>query len=146
MSDLTCPACNSSKIQTVKVVRTHRAPLGRPKNYTADVNTCLECGEEGDFNSENSKEMKIAYLASGVELVRETISELRKHDMSPAFLDRVLGLERGTIAKWESGVDVPREAIPIMQFLKAFPWIAEAAEEGYTHEAVARVIRSYLLL
>lgn len=138
-----CPVCNGSKIKSRMVVKQVSDPLGPPHDYEAEEDTCLMCGEVGDFNAVNGDALRAALFESGCDFVQSAIQEMGEQGIAAVSIDRICRLKIGTAGKWQKRQDITPEAIALMRFLRTLPWLLDVADEDFTYDAVAAAAQSF---
>jgi hypothetical protein len=87
-----CPVCASTLIKTSKVPRSVVSRFGTSHPYEATVNTCGDCGEEGDFDVVNDPAIEEAFDDANSVGVQEKLARLEAQGFSVASIERVLQL------------------------------------------------------
>jgi hypothetical protein len=134
-----CPVCGSKEIETSSRVRQYTPPFGKDVSFAVTVNTCLGCGEDGDFARINEESVKKAVQAADQQSLQVMLDWLSEADISMAYMERALGLPARTVARWKAGV-CSASGIALMRVVRAYPWILEVAAAHFTEPAANRAV------
>jgi DNA-binding XRE family transcriptional regulator len=101
---VSCPVCGHSVIDTTYDVAEFSALYGPPIKAVVRRDSCSNCTESGDFDSENDRTIEVSLDLSAHKAVPLMAEKLQnEHNCSRPYIERVTGLPQGSIAKCEAG-------------------------------------------
>ena len=63
--------------------------------------------------------------------VRKMLMSLRGYCASAAYIERVLGLEFGTVEKWEAGKRLTASELALLRLICVYPWMLDVADNRF---------------
>ena len=120
MEQKTCPVCG----MTGEYIKEEKAQkefkyFTLPIKYTADIDTCIWCGTEGDFTGVND-----ISVTDAIDLARNTAAKEYLEELLTKYtqdqLERALGIKYGTIDKWLAN-GVNQTEFILLKLLKEYP-------------------------
>lgn len=130
MSKIKCPACGSSNLSAVQHKKSNQLTLGGDFQYLETIYSCADCGEEGDFASQNDKEFDKAHDVALTAQVSRLIEGLSEKNVTMASFERAFELPQRTLTRWKGG-DFSASSVALLRTVHTFPWILEAAEKRF---------------
>ncbi len=130
MDKVTCPSCGSEKMESVTTTKEEFLPWGTRLTYEKITDTCLSCGESGEFTDITDKNyldaLEIAKKSSA-ETIIEYLSSL---GISMAYFERALSLPQRTLTRWKyQGCSA--SGMTLLRMIRTFPWLLKVADEKY---------------
>jgi hypothetical protein len=125
-----CPACGSTELKTNTKEVSIPVPHGEPIKYEERIDTCLTCGEYGDFTGENESRIEEAIAFSKKQSVNSILDELSKRGIKMTYLERALELPQRTISRWKNG-EFSASSIALLKTVVTFPWFLEVADAKF---------------
>ncbi len=99
-----CPICGHTKLNTTYEDKSFRVLYGPPIVIRLRVDTCPACNESGDFENENDRPIQQALEISALKSVPFMVAILKEdHQCAPVYIERVTGLQFGSITRCEAG-------------------------------------------
>jgi hypothetical protein len=90
-------------VDTAYTEKPFSALYGPPIMTTVRVDTCPNCLESGDFESDNDRAIEASLDLSSLKGVPGMMQKMETHGITRPFIERVMGLPQGSIAKCEAG-------------------------------------------
>jgi transposase-like protein len=131
MSTKTCPACGSQDVVTKNVTRSFydRFAGEIETNITEDV--CSLCGMEGDFESVNDFETKLALEHLKKNAAQNIINAFVANGFNLASIERALELPQRTLSKWRNDTPPAAAGLTLLKFISLFPWLLTVADTNF---------------
>ena len=134
-----CPACGSHDIRSEPATRAINLPSGKTEQVPIYQDTCLSCGEVGDFSDRNDALIKAALKQAEVAAVENSIQFLSSLGLTMAYVERVLGLPQRTIMRWKAG-EYSAAAIALLRIVRAYPWLLQVAENHFDERFSQKIV------
>lgn len=103
--------------------------------YSTITKQCTGC-KEYQTVSENRQ---TAVKQAEDELLKQIIEDMDRVGYKKIHVERVLGLEFGTLKKWCAGETEP-VSLPLMKMIRAFPGLLEVADCNFSEEVANRLV------
>ncbi len=102
--EMKCPVCGHTEVQSVHKTQFVNALYGPHIEVLVRVDTCTACKQEGDFEDESSRPIQQALEISALRSVPAMVERLKEdRNLSPAYIERVTGLQFGSIKRCMDG-------------------------------------------
>jgi hypothetical protein len=127
---LKCPICDSTHVDVAKSKRSIAAPLGPHIHFEIEKDSCLQCGEVGDFLKQNDAAIGAAEEQSVVASIEPILHSLTQAGCSMAYMERALMLPPRTMARWKEGKS-SAAGMALLRMVATYPWLLEVADEKF---------------
>lgn len=109
-----CPVCASKSVSVSKAMRSVTSRFGTTQSYSAVVNKCRDCGEEGDFAAANDPAIDNAFNEANRVGVQAKLADLVKQGFSLVSTERILQLPIGSLRALQDRTPTRQEAALVM--------------------------------
>lgn len=109
-----CPVCASTSVAVFRATKSVTSRFGTTQSYSAVVNKCRDCGEEGDFAAVNDSAIDKAFDEANRVGVQEKLADLIKQGFSLVSIERILQLPIGSLRALQDRTPTRQEAALVM--------------------------------
>lgn len=132
MVEMNCPVCGSSEVKTVKEPRRFNVLYGTPIEVEVVLYSCQSCRETGDFSGWNDRAIQQALELSALKSVPTMVKRLQEeHNCSMPYIERVTGLQFGSIGRCEDG-HYDAAVIVALRMALTYPPILQLLDDART--------------
>ena len=132
MNNIVCPACGSDKVKFEKETITLSEPYGGEREVVLDNYACEECDFEGDILNLNDRIIVRELNKLKAAACRNIIEYFEEKGITVPALERILGLQMGTLADYKHLIVRPDPpTVALLKFLRRFPWLLDVAEAKF---------------
>jgi hypothetical protein len=132
-----CPACGSDSIETTKSEHVFPIVYGSPAIFHEILETCLICGESGDFSGANDEEIDKAIEVAKKKSIIDMLDALSHRDIKMSYMERALELPARTINRWKGG-EFSATTLALLRIIRTYPWILEVADSHFEESVAER--------
>ncbi len=133
-----CRACKSTNITSQEVSSEFTPRFGSPVLFQERIDTCGECGLEGDFEPDpkqnNGARFDIALAESQRQDASRIIEALKHKGIRMSRAERALGLPQRTMFRWKNE-GATSAAFALLHIINEFPGLIDVCEAGFSPSA-----------